>query len=144
MQNIVLDMQNIAKDLGREGAMKVEKAAIGAAACRLVSPTALAVPIQEPLNAYDNRTYPICSVHWWFGDGAPNLQRQRPMLFEEVARRLIDLEEMEYTLPGDETPYRARSPCCFTDLEVLAMLGDSVRRLKMLQGVRATIQRRGF
>ena len=32
----------------------------------------------------------------------------------------------------------------FTDPEVLAMLGDSVRRLKMLQGVHATIQRRGF
>ena len=144
MRNIVLEMQNIAKDLGREGAMKVEKAAIGAAACRLVSPTALAVPINEPLSAYDPRTYPISSVHWWFGDGAPNLQRQRPMLFEEVARRLIDVEEMEYMLPGDETPYEARSPSRFTDPEVLAMLGDSVRRLKMLQGVRATIQRRGF
>ena len=144
MCKIVLDVQQIAKDLGREGAMKVEKAAIGAAACRLVSPTALAVPINEPLSAYDPRTYPISSVHWWFGDGAPNLQRQRPMLFEEVARRLIDVEEMEYTLPGDTTPYEARSPSRFTDPEVLAMLGDAVRRLKMLQGVRATIQRRGF
>ena len=144
MRNIVLDMQHIAKDLGREGAMKVEKAAIGAETCRLVSPTALAVPINEPLSAYDPRTYPISSVHWWFGDGAPNLQRQRPMLFEEVARRLIDVEEMEYKLPGDETPYEARSPSRFTDPEVLAMLGDGVRRLKMLQGVRATIQRRGF
>ena len=144
MRNIVLDMQQVAKDLGREGAMKVEKAAIGAAACRLVSPTALAVPINEPLSAYDPRTYPISSVHWWFGDGAPNLQRQRPMLFEEVARRLIDVEEMEYMLPGDETPYEARSPSRFTDPEVLAMLGDPVRRLKMLQGVRATMQRRGF
>ena len=76
MRNIVLDMQNIAKDLGREGAVKVEKAAIGAAACRLVSPTALAVPINEPLSAYDPRTYPISSVHWWFGDGAPNLRRE--------------------------------------------------------------------
>ena len=66
------------------------------------------------------------------------------MLFEEVARRLIDVEEMEYMLPGDETPYEARSPSRFTDPEVLAMLGDAVRRLKMLQGVRATIQRRGF
>ena len=124
--------------------MEVEKAAIGAATCRLVSPTALDVPINEPLSAYDPRTYPISSVHWWFGDGAPNLQRQRPMLFEEVARRLIDVEEMEYMLPRDETPYEARSPSRFTDPEVLAMLGDAVRRLKMLQGVRATIQRRGF
>ena len=54
------------------------------------------------------------------------------MLFEEVARRLIDAEEMEYMLPGDETPYESRSPSRFTDPGVLAMLGDSVRRLKML------------
>ena len=64
MRNIVLDMQHIAKDLGKEGATKIEKAAIGTAACRLVSPTALAVPINEPLGAYDPRTYPISSVHW--------------------------------------------------------------------------------
>ena len=51
MRNVVLDMQNIAKDLGREGPVKVEKAAIVAADCRLVSPTALAVPINESLSA---------------------------------------------------------------------------------------------
>ena len=109
----MLDVQQIAKDLGREGTMKDEKAATGAAACHLVSTTALAEPINATLSAYDPRTYPISSVHWWFGDGAPNLQRQRPMLFEEVARRLIVVEEMEYMLPGDETPYEARSPFSF-------------------------------
>ena len=36
MRNIVLDMQHIANELGGGWAMKVEKAAIGAAACRLV------------------------------------------------------------------------------------------------------------
>jgi hypothetical protein len=144
MRNIVLDLQNVARDLGREGAMKVETAAMGAENCRFVSPTALAVPINAPLSAYDPRTWAISSVNWWFGDGAPNLQRQRPMLFEEVGRMLIDREEMEYALPGDDTPYEARSPSRFTDPEVLAMLGDAVRRLRMLQGVRATVQRRGF
>ena len=64
------------------------------------------------------------------------------MLFQEVARRLIDVEAMEYVLPGDEIPYKARSPFRFTDPEVLAMLGDP-EVLEVLQGVRATIQRRG-
>ena len=144
MRKIVLDVQQIAKDLGREGTIKVEKAATGAETCRLVSPTALAVPINEPLSACDPRTYPISSVHWWFGDGAPNLQRQRPMLFEEVARMLFDREELEYELTQDITSYKARSPSRFTDPEVLAMLADATRRLLMLRGVRATMQRKGF
>ena len=79
--------------------MKVEKAAIGAATCRLVSPTALAVPINEPLNGYDPRTWTISSLHWWLNDGVPNLQRQRHVLFEKVVCMLIEREELEYALP---------------------------------------------
>ena len=144
MCNVVLDLQHVARDLGREGAAKVEVAVAGAENCRRVSPTALAVPTNEPLSAYDARTWPLSSVHWWFGDGAPNLQRERPMLFEEVARMLPDREELEYQLTQDITSYKARSPSRFTDPEVFAMLGDATRRLLMLQGVRATMQRKGF
>ena len=66
------------------------------------------------------------------------------MLFEEVARMLADREELEYALADDATPYEARSPSRFTDPEVFAMLGDAARRLLMLEGVRATMQRKGF
>ena len=38
----------------------------------------------------------------WFGDCAPNLDRDWPMLFEQVARRLINVEELEYALESDE------------------------------------------
>ena len=31
----------------------------------------------------------------WFGDCAPNLDRDWPMLFEQVARRLINVEELD-------------------------------------------------
>ena len=41
----------------------------------------------------------------WFGDCAPNLDRDWPMLFEQVARRLINVEELEHTLETEEEPY---------------------------------------
>ena len=66
------------------------------------------------------------------------------MLFEEVAKMLVDREELEYQLPDDVAPYEARSPSRFTEPEVMVMLDDACRRLKMLQGVRATVQRKGF
>ena len=61
---------------------------------------------------------------WGFGDGAPNLDRQRPMLFEECAQRLFDLEEMEYSLPTDETQYVASAQSRFVKPEIVAVLGD--------------------
>ena len=43
----------------------------------------------------------------WFGDCAPNLDRDWPMLFEQVARRLINVEELKHTLETEEEPYEA-------------------------------------
>ena len=143
-KNIVLDMQSILKNIDRQSEVKLQNAAAGSERCIVVCPDALAVPTNGPLNAYDARTYPISSVHWWFGDGAPNLDRDRKMLFEEVARMLLDREELEYHLVEDEDKYIARSPGRFTEPEVCAMLGDAVRRLALLQGVRGTMQRKGF
>ena len=81
---------------------------------------------------------------WGFGDGAPNLDRQRPMLFEECAQRLFDLEEMEYSLPTDEAQYVASTQSRFVKPEIVAVLGDVVRRMKMSRGTRAAIGRKGF
>ena len=71
----------------------VEKAIDRADARLDVCPTALAIPTQGPLDSFNARTYPACYVEWWFGDGAPGLERDRPMLFEQVTRRLINIEE---------------------------------------------------
>ena len=65
------------------------------------------------------------------------------MLFEEVARMLLEREELEYQFADDQSHYTARSPGRFTEPEVVAMLGDACRRLALLQGVRATMQRKG-
>ena len=65
------------------------------------------------------RTWPACYVEWWFGDGAPGLDRDRPMLFEEVARRLINIEEHEYSLPSDEEKYVAARQSRFNAPEIV-------------------------
>ena len=64
------------------------------------------------------------------------------MLFEQVAKRLIDIEEHEYTLETDENPYRAACRSRFAKPEIIAVLGDVKRRLKHLRGKRVAIGRK--
>ena len=95
-------------------------------------------------NPFHATTWPACYVEWWFGDGAPGLDRERPMLFEDVARRLIDIEEHEYTLATDDVPYVASCQSRFNNPEIIAVMGDVVRRMRLLKGTRAAIGRKGF
>ena len=105
---------------------------------------ALAIPTRGPLDSFGARTYPACYVEWWFGDGAPGLDRERPMLFEQVARRLINIEEHQYSLAGDAEPYKAACQSRFNNPEIIAVLGDVIRRMRLLKGTRAAIGRKGF
>ena len=84
------------------------------------------------MDSVDARTWPACYVEWWFGDGAPGLSREWPMLFEQVARRLIDIEEHEYVLATDDVPYVASCQSRFNTPEIIAVLGDVVRRMRLL------------
>ena len=89
MQALVLDVQSTARSFGEAAQAKVERAATNTDRRLPVCPTALAIPTQAPMDSFNARTWPPCYVEWWFGDGAPGLDRERPMLFEQVARRLI-------------------------------------------------------
>ena len=145
LREVVLDVQSVARSLDRRGRLAVEVACANAEQMLAVDPVTLAVPSQgKPLNAWDARTWPCCFTEWWFGDGAPNLARQRPMLFEEVAAMLLEREELQYFLEADEAPYTARAPSRFVAPEIVAVLGDVRRRLALLRGTRAATQRRGY
>ena len=109
-----------------------------------VCPAALAIPTHGPLDSFNARTYPACYVEWWFGDGAPGLARERPMLFERAARRLINIEEHQYSLATDVEPYKASCQSRFNTPEIIAVLADVVRRMKLLKGTKAAIGRKGF
>ena len=64
------------------------------------------------------------------------------MLFEEVAGRLIDIEEHEHTLATDDVPFVVSCQNRFNGPEIIAMLGDVVKRMRLLRSTRAAIGRR--
>ena len=84
MRSMVLDVQSAASSFDERAQVVLEKAQAGADTCRVVGPQSLSVPTQTPLSAFDSRSWPACYTEFWFGDGAPNLERERPMLFEQV------------------------------------------------------------
>ena len=59
---------------------------------------------------------------------------------------LLNREELEYSLPSDSEsqPYRASGQSRFNAPELVAVLGDVIRRFKLLTGTRASVQRSGF
>ena len=141
---MVLDVQQVVRSFDEKSRAVLEIAQTGADARRAVCPQALAIPTQQPMDSFDARTWPASYVEWWYGDGAPNLDRQRPMLIEEVARRVINIEELEYAISTDDHPYEASCQSRFNTPEIIAVLGDVVRRLRLLKGTRAAIGRKGF
>ena len=144
VRHLVVDVQTLSRRLSHRGQVDVEQAAVGTTMTRAVSTSALAVPTTEALSMYDARSWPASFVEFWLGDGAPNLERSRPMLFEEVARMLVEREELEYQVDGDAFEYHARYPSRFVSPDIIACLGDATRRLALLQGTRAVMARRGF
>ena len=144
IQQLILDVQQTARAFDDNVQASVEKAIDTADARLHVCPTALAIPTQGPLDSFNARTYPACYVEWWFGDGAPALERDRPMLIEPVTRRLLNIEEHEYHLNSDHVQYRASCTSRFNNPEIIAVLGDVVRRMRLLKGIRAAIGRKGF
>jgi len=144
MQSLILDVQSTVRSFDEAAQATVERAVASTDRRLSVCPMALAIPTQAPMDSFNARTWPACYVEWWFGDGAPGLDRERPMLFEQVARRLIDIEEHEYTLATDDVPYVASCQSRFNNPEIIAVLGDVVRRMRLLKGTRAAIGRKGF
>ena len=87
MRSMVLDVQSAARSFDERAQVVLETAQAGADTCRVVGPQSLSVPTQRPLSSFDSRSWPACYTEFWFGDGAPNLERERPMLFEQVFPR---------------------------------------------------------
>ena len=139
MQALILDVQSTVRSFDETARATVERAVAHTDTRLSVCPTALAIPTQAPMDSFNARTWPACHVEWWFGDGAPGLDRERPMLFEEVARRLIDIEEHEYTLATEDVPYVASCQSRFNNTEIITVMDNMVRRLKLVKGIRAAV-----
>ena len=84
MRTMVLDVQSAARSFDERAQVVLEAAQAGADTCRVVGTQSLSVPTQTPLSSFDSRSWPACYTEFWFGDGVPNLERERPILFEQV------------------------------------------------------------
>ena len=126
-QSLVLGAQSVVRAFDPSAQARLEAAQAGADTRREGKPEALMVSTQQPLDSFDARTWPACYTEFWFGDSAPNLARERPMLFEQVARRLINLEELEYSLAADTDVYAAPNQSRSNTPELIAVLGYVIR-----------------
>ena len=56
-------------------------------------------------------------------------RRRGPHALHNVARRLIDIEEHKHALATDEVPYVASHQARINNPEIIAIVGDMVRRM---------------
>jgi hypothetical protein len=105
----------------------------------------LLVPSGVAMSTFAASTWTECFTEFRYGDALPNQEfRPRPITFEEIFVALPDREELEYTLASDERPYVARSKSRFDSPETTIVFGDTLRRLEMFRGTRASLKRHGF
>ncbi len=82
VRSVILDVQATARRLDDRAKANAERALVNADARLYVCSSALAIPTRGPLDSFNARSDPACYVEWWLGDGAPGLDRERPMLLE--------------------------------------------------------------
>ena len=66
------------------------------------------------------------------------------MTCQQIFAALPAREELEYSLPGDEEPYRASGRSRFDTPEFYALFASLLRTLKLFQSCRASMNRAGF
>lgn len=143
-REIVVDLQSTVQRLGRESKLKVEEAVSQSQSAQAVNSYGLAVPTNEPLSFYKASTWPACFTEFVYGDGVPNLARDRPLLFEEVFCCLVNRQELQYTIPGEGSNFKAPTNNRFASPEMIAIFADVRRRLALLSSARALVTRAGF
>ena len=87
MQTLILDVQATSRSFDHDALAQVESFIAQGDRRTTVCPTALAIPTEEPMSSFDPRTLPACYTEWWFCDGVPNLDRKRPMPYEQCVQR---------------------------------------------------------
>ena len=105
----------------------------------------LAVTSGNALSTFRDSTWTECFTEFWYGDALPNQKnRPRPITFEEIFPALLAREELQYSLASDERPYKARGKSRFDTPDMVIVFGDTLRRLSMFEGTRASIKRNGY
>ena len=103
----------------------------------------LFVPPQCALSMFEPGTWTKCFPQFWFGDALPNMDRPRRITFEEIFLCLLDREELEYALDGDEEVYTTRPKSRFDEPDFVLVAGGTLRRLLMFRETRISCKRKG-
>ena len=129
---MVLETQELAKKLTKaEHKRMADTFAEHAEACVSTS--------GSPLSMFTPETWAKCFVEFFYGDALPNMkERGRKgngttyVAMEDLFAWLQDREELEYQLPSDAVPYRARATSRFDTPECTAIFGSVLRHTLIL------------
>ena len=144
-KRIVLDVQSIIRQLSKTNKAKLDSIAAGPLTGDALQAFAIAVPTTKPLSIFNAATWSACFTEFFFGDCTPRLERRPvPVSVEELFGALVVREELEYQLEADQDVYKARARSRFDDPEMIAIFGDTLRRMLTLQMVGAAFDRQGF
>ena len=139
---IVLETQVLAKQLTRPEMKKMsEKFANQEQACVSTS--------GKPLSMLHPDTWSQCFCEFFYGDALPNMKKRGHegtvhVDITEIFAWLQDREELEYTLPSEKVPYKARTTSRFDTPEFAAIFGIVKRHVAILKGVRTVFRRQGY
>ena len=90
-------------------------------------------------------------LEFFYGAAVPNMKergmkgnRTVHVPLEDIFQWLQDREELEYQLPSDAAPYRARATSRFDTPEFTAIFGSVLRYQLILRGVGTVFRRQGY
>ena len=146
--SIAVDMIDIARGLSKTSKTRAELQSLvtGQTETEQQQPCeALAVPSGKPLSIFDTTALPAACTELLFGDCVPFLKRDTPVTVQQIFDALPSREELQYDLEDDENkPYRASGRSRWDTAEFYAVSCSCLRSLKILQSVKAAMDRPGF
>ena len=144
---IAVDMIDIARGLSRSSKARADLESLAAAQAEAQQQQpleALAVPTGKPLSIFDATALPAAYTEFLFGDCVPFLKRDTPVTAQQIFDALPSREELQYDLEVDVEPYRASDRSRWDTAEFHAVFCSCLRSLKILQSVKASLDRPGF
>ena len=153
-KQVALDVRELAKRMGAKYEREIEQAAMESAAPRRPASAqataesdggapelaaeprpAMGLQIQagRPISSFDATCYPLCFTEFFYGDCAPNLERQAPLTYRQVFSYLMVREELEYSLDSDVEPYRAKAMCRWGRPKFAMVFASVLRSPQLLQ-----------
>ena len=88
----------------------------------------------KALSTMSSLSWVYSFVEFFYGDCLPmDPRRPSPLSFEQVFRYLLEREELEYALPGDEQPYKARPMSRWDSSEFVMLFASTLRSLNLLR-----------